>query len=72
MKKTRLNADETLHQSDNSVTLPTNLVRQTIAYLESRHDPMAAILKEHYKSWLEMSINQLQQEKLAKTSVLYK
>ncbi len=37
------------------VILPNNLVCQTIAYLESRNDPMALMLRQHYKHWLEMS-----------------
>lgn len=37
------------------VILPNNLVRQTIAYLEADNDPMAVMLKQHYKHWLKTS-----------------
>ncbi len=60
-------ADKTTHQPDTGVTLPINLVRQTIAYLESQSASMAAMLREHHKSWLEMSVHQLNQQKVART-----
>ncbi len=42
-------------QQSTGVTLPINLVRETIAYLESQDDPKAVMLKQHFLHWLAMS-----------------
>ena len=72
MMKTIPKAVQTTHQLNTGVTLPINLVHQTIAYLETRSNPMAAMLREDYKSWLEMSVHHLKQQKVARTYELYK
>lgn len=56
--------DEASEQISTDVLIPINLVRQTIVYLESCNDPMAVMLRQHYKSWLKMSIQQFNQQKL--------
>jgi hypothetical protein len=48
--------DEKTQRPATGITLPINLVHQTIAYLECHSDPMAAMLKENYKYFLQMSI----------------
>lgn len=50
--------DEATQQTSTGIPVPINLVRQTIVYLESHSDPMAMMLKQHYKSWLKMSLKQ--------------
>ena len=50
--------DEASQQISTDVIVPINLVRQTIVYLESCNDPMAMMLRQHYKSWLKMSMQQ--------------
>ena len=57
-------SDEASPQISTGVLIPINLVHQTIVYLESYNDLMAVMLTQHYKSWLEMSIQQLNQEKV--------
>lgn len=52
--------DEVSH----GVLIPINLIRQTIAYLDSYNDPMAVLLRQHYKSWLKMSIQQVNHQKV--------
>jgi len=42
-------------QQSTDVALPINLVRETIAYLESQYDPKAVMLKQHFLHWLAMS-----------------
>ena len=55
--------DEATQQISTGVLVPINLVRQTIVYLESYNDLTAVMLRQHYKSWLEMSSQQLSQRK---------
>lgn len=57
-------SDEASQQISTGVLVPINLVQQTIIYLESYNDLMAVMLTQHYKSWLEISIQQLNQEKV--------
>lgn len=52
-------SDEKAQRQLTSIALPTNLIRQTIACLESYSDPMATMLKDNYKYCLEVSIQQL-------------
>lgn len=56
--------DEASEQISTDVLVPINLVRQTIVYLESCNDLTAVMLRQHYKSWLKMSIQQLNQQKV--------
>ena len=42
-------------QQSTGVTIPINLIHETIAYLESQGDPKAVMLKQHYLHWLAMS-----------------
>lgn len=42
-------SDEKAQRQLTSIALPTNLIRQTIAYLESHSDPMAVMLEDNYK-----------------------
>ncbi len=56
--------DEASQQISTGVLVPINLVHQTIVYLESYNDLMAVMLSQHYKSWLKMSIQQLNQQKV--------
>ena len=58
-------SDEKAQRQLTSIALPTNLIRQTIAYLEAHSDPMAAMLKDNYKYCLEISIQQFNQQKIA-------
>jgi predicted transcriptional regulator len=67
MKKTMSSAEQATAQPSAGVSLPINLVHQTIAYLESHNEAMAIMLKEHYKYWLSISVHQLNQQKVAKT-----
>ena len=55
-------SDEKAQRQLTNIALPINLIRQTIAYLESHSDPMAAMLKDNY---LEISVQQLNQQKIA-------
>lgn len=48
-------SDEKNQRQLTGITLPINLIRQTIAYLESHSDPMAIMLRNNYKYWLETS-----------------
>ena len=47
--------NERNQQQSTGVTLPINLVRETIAYLEPQGDLKAVMLLQHYLHWLAMS-----------------